>query len=96
MIEKVSSNLGILINWKPEDFDLNIAHELIKKKKKFAWGTGGVTLKPGDEELPDGNILGLLKTSGQNNSLYEVTVDISEEFRDYLNGVFIFIRYIST
>ncbi len=86
MNQKISPRIGILLNWRPEEFDLTIAYEIIKTKRKYAWGTGGVIKKPGEKELPNGKILGLLKTSGQNNILYGVIIDLSHEFHEYLNS----------
>lgn len=88
MKKKISKDIGILLNRKPGWFDLNTAYDLIKDKKigKYAWGTGGIQLKPTDDGLPDGNILGLLKTSGEDEIIYGCTIDVSREFRKYLNS----------
>ncbi len=85
MKKKISKDIGIVLNWRPEDFDLNTAYENITNEGMYAWGTGRVThLPPEAEELPDGNILGLLKTTGKNEILYGVTVNVSQEFHEYL------------
>ncbi len=86
MKNKISKDIGILLNRKPGWFDLNIAYDLINKERKYAWGTGGIQLKPKDVSLPEGDILGLLKTSGDDEIIYGCTIDVSEEFRGYLNS----------
>lgn len=86
MKNKISKDIGILLNRKPGWFDLNIAYDLINKERKYAWGTGGIQLKPKDVQLPEGDILGLLKTSGDDEIIYGCTIDVSEEFRGYLNS----------
>lgn len=86
MEELSDRKIGILLNWKPEGFDLRIAFDVIKREGKYAWGTGAVRLIPKDGKLPEGKILGLLKTSGQDYILYGFKVDISKEFRGYLNS----------
>lgn len=48
MKNKISKDIGILLNRKPGWFDLNIAYDLINKERKYAWGTGGIQLKPKD------------------------------------------------
>jgi hypothetical protein len=59
---------------------------LINKERKYAWGTGGIQLKPKYVSLPEGDILGLLKTSGDDEIIYGCTIDVSEEFHGYLNS----------
>lgn len=88
MKKKISGDIGILLNRKPGWFDLSTAYDLIKDKRirKYAWGTGGIQLKPKDAELPEGDILGLLKTSGDDEIIYGCTIDVSSEFRKYLNS----------
>jgi hypothetical protein len=83
MNKRYHKDIGILLNWKP-NFDLNTAYDVIKRRGKFAWSTGGVELIPPPDRLPDKEILGLVKRSGRDNILYGITVDISEEFREYL------------
>lgn len=81
----MNKNIGILLNCDPESFDLKTAYDVIKRKGKYAWGTGGIQfVKKVVGELPNGEILGLLKISGKDKISYGVKVDVSEEFREYL------------
>ena len=86
MAIKISKDVGIVLNRKQGLFDLNIAYDLIEKEGKYAWGTGGIQLKPDDEHFPEGEILGLLTNSGHDEIIYGCTIDVSREFRKYLNS----------
>lgn len=89
MKKKISKDIGIILNRKPGWFDLNTAYDLIKNKKirKYAWGTGEIVHRRlVDDDFLDEPILGLIKTSGEDEIIYGCTIDVSREFRKYLNS----------
>ena len=87
MAKKISKNVGLVLTRKDGLFDLNTAYDSIKKTGKYAWGTGEVLLI---NEVENGefnkSVLGLLKTSGEDEIIYGCTIDNSEEFRKYLKS----------
>lgn len=82
--------LGLAIPWDP-DFDLLIVIDCIKRKKKYAWGCGGIVFA--DELLENlrkkrrpRHMYAVIKRKGMSSITIGARIDIGREFRKYLGS----------